>query len=90
VKNNLFRSIHHNGVHHGYGIWTILKERFHLYLDPQSRRNVYHHLHDLHELGLIPRGSSRTNANSPTTHPYTLTDNGKTCEGRFGKYLKLL
>jgi hypothetical protein len=30
-----------------------LGERFHCYLDLQSRRNVYHCLHDLTRLGLV-------------------------------------
>jgi DNA-binding PadR family transcriptional regulator len=90
TKLKILAIIHNNGVHHGYGIWTTLKERLHLYLDEQNRRNVYHHLHDLNELGLIKRGSSQTNENSPTTHPYRLTDKGKELEGKFRKYLNLL
>jgi DNA-binding PadR family transcriptional regulator len=90
TKLKILAIIHHNGVHHGYSIWKSLKENFHLYLEEQSRRNVYHHLHDLNELGLITRGSSQTNENAPTTHPYRLTDKGEELEGKFRKYLSLL
>ena len=90
TKLKILAIIHHNGVHHGYGIWTILKENFHLYLDEQSRRNVYHHLHDLNDLGLVESDSKQTNENSSTTHPYRLTNEGKKLEGKFRKYLNIL
>jgi DNA-binding PadR family transcriptional regulator len=90
TKLKILAIIHYNGTYHGYGIWTAMKERFHLYLDPQNRRNVYHHLHDLNEFGLIKRSSSQVNENSPTTHPYMLTDKGKTLAGKFRKYLNFL
>ena len=67
-----------------------MKEKFHVYLDEQSRRNVYHHLQDLHDLGLVKRGTSQTSENSPTTYPHRLTDKGKELESKFRKYLNLL
>jgi DNA-binding PadR family transcriptional regulator len=90
TKLKILAIIHHNGVHHGYGIWTTLKEKFQVYLNEQSRRNVYHHLHDLNDLGLIKKGSSQTNENSPMNHPYRLTDKGKELEDKFRKYLNPL
>ena len=90
TKLKILAIIHHNGVDHGYGIWKNLKEHFHLYLDEQSRRNVYHHLHDLNDLSLVERDSNQTRENASTTHPYRLTDRGKELEGKFRKYLDLL
>ena len=90
TKLKILAIIRYNGAHHGYGIWTTLKERFHHYLDEQDRRNVYHHLHDLNDLGLITRGLGQTNGNSSTIHPYRLTDKGRKLEGRFRRYLDVL
>jgi DNA-binding PadR family transcriptional regulator len=90
TKLKILAIIHHNGVHHGYGIWTILQEHFHLYLDEQSRRNVYHHLHDLNDLGFVKRDPDQTHENASTTHPYQLTDEGKKLEDKFRKYLDIL
>lgn len=90
TKLKILAIIHHNGASHGYSVWTTLKEKFHVYLDEQSRRNVYHHLQDLHDLGLVKRGTSQTSENSPTTYPHRLTDKGKELESKFRKYLNLL
>lgn len=89
TKIKILAIILHNGASHGYSIWTTLKERFHCYLDDQSLRNVYHHLHDLKKLGLVER-TFQTNKNPPKNHPYKLTDKGKTLEEKFRKYLEIL
>lgn len=90
MKLKILAIIQHNGVSHGYGIWTILKERFHCYLNDMSLRNVYHHLHDLKKLGLVERSLSQTNRNAPKNHPYRLTDRGKILEEKFRKYRNIL
>ena len=90
TKLKILAIIHHDGSSHGYGIWTTLRERFHCYLDLQSRRNVYHHLYDLKRLGLVERNLSQTNKNAPKNHPYKLTDKGQALEERFRRYLDIL
>jgi hypothetical protein len=38
---------------YGYNIWQSLKSNFHIYLNDNDIRNVYHHLRGLCELDLL-------------------------------------
>ncbi len=90
TKLKILAILHRDGAAHGYGIWATLKETFHIYLEEQSRRNVYHHLHDLTRLGLIERHNSPTTAPPSNNHPYRLTGKGRALETQFRRYLALL
>ncbi len=90
TKLKILAILHRDGAAHGYGIWATLKETFHIYLEEQSRRNVYHHLHDLTRLGLIEPHNGPPNAHAPNNHPYRLTVKGRALETRFRRYLTLL
>ena len=90
TKLKILAIIHNNAAHHGYGIWMTLKKRFYLYLDEQSRRNVYHHLCDLNDLGLVERASKHMNEDSSIIHSYILTNKGIKLESKFRKYMTLL
>jgi DNA-binding PadR family transcriptional regulator len=89
TKLKILAIIHHNGTAHGYDIWTTLRARFHCYLNPHSRRNVYHHLHDLEKLGLIQHEERHAIENAPKNHPYILTEKGKKLE-QVNKFLEIL
>lgn len=90
TKLKILAILHRDGASHGYGVWATLKETFHIYLEEQSRRNVYHHLADLTRLGLVERHGSPLNTNAPNNLPYRLTAKGRTLETRFRRYLALL
>lgn len=75
---------------YGYSIWTILKTRFHCYLDDDNLRNVYRHLKDLRGTGLIEKTIKQSSNNAPRRQLYSLTNNGKQLKHRFNKYLQIL
>jgi DNA-binding PadR family transcriptional regulator len=75
---------------YGYQIWTILRDRFHCYLDFQNVSNVYRHLKDLQKAGLIQKGCEQSNRNGPKTQPYTLTEKGQHMRSKFTHYLHVL
>lgn len=90
TKLKILAIIHDNGASHGYNIWMLLKARYHCYLDDACLRNVYHHLRDLKQRGLVERTLSQTNTSAPANHPYILTDRGILFEEKFKKYLNIL
>jgi len=75
---------------YGYNIWTTLKKKFHCYLDDGNIRNVYRHLKDLNEVGLIEEGTNQLAENAPKRRLYFLTNNGRLLKWKFGKYLQIL
>ena len=75
---------------YGYGIWAIMKKRFYCYLDDANLRNVYRHLKDLEEAGLIEKSTTQTRENSPERQLYLLTESGRQLKARFNKYLQKL
>jgi len=75
---------------YGYNIWTILKIKFHCYLDDRNLRNVYRHLKDLNEVGLVKRGTNQPAENAPKRQIYSLTNNGRQLKQKFNKYLQIL
>jgi DNA-binding PadR family transcriptional regulator len=75
---------------YGYSIWAVMKTRFYCYLDEGNLRNVYRHLKDLEEAGLIERSKKQTGGNSPERQLYLLTESGRQLKNRFNKYLQIL
>jgi len=76
-------------VCYGYNIWQALKEHFHTYLNDDDVRNVYHHLKDLCELGLI----NRMNVDDPDCSwrcIYNLSEKGRDIQTRFERYLNIV
>lgn len=80
----------HGTTSYGYNIWTILKKKFHCYFDDGDIRNVYRHLKDLNEVGLIKKGTNQLAENAPERRLYSLTDNGRQLKQKFSKYLEIL
>ena len=74
---------------YGYSIWTLLKKKFHCYLDDENLRNVYRHLKDLDNAGLVEKGTNQITGNAPKRQLYTLTHDGKQLKQKFDKYLQL-
>ena len=77
-------------VPYGYSIWLTMKDTFHLYLQKEDLRNVYRHLKELNKLGYIDRGETQFTKGAPGRRPYILTEEGRTLEDRFSKYLEIL
>jgi DNA-binding PadR family transcriptional regulator len=75
---------------YGYSIWTIMKKQFYCYLDDANLRNVYRHLKDLEEAGLIEKSTKQTGGNSPERQLYLPTESGRQLKKRFNKYLQIL
>lgn len=75
-------------VCYGYNIWQALKSYFHTYLNDDDVRNVYHHLKDLCELGLV----NRMNVDDPSCSwncIYALSEKGRGIQTRFDRYLEI-
>lgn len=76
---------------YGYGIWSIMKKRFYCYLDDACLRNIYRHLKDLEEAGLIEKSNKKqAGGNSPERQLYLLTESGRQLKNSFNKYLQIL
>jgi len=71
---------------HGYTIWQTLKNSFHVYLDDNDVRNVYHHLKGLSELGYL----GRREPDSTVKCCYDITEKGMQLALRYEPYLKVL
>ena len=74
---------------YGYTIWQTLKDVFHIYINNDDVRNVYHHLNDLCQLGYIQR---RDDAECLTDNRclYRITENGKAQLARYEHYNRVL
>ena len=75
---------------YGYNIWAIMKTQFHCYLEDINLRNIYRHLKDLEEAGLIKKNARQGVENAPKRQLYSLTENGRQLKNRFNKYLQIL
>jgi len=75
---------------YGYNIWKILKKKFHCYLDDRYLRNVYSHLKDLNEVGLVKKGEKQPMKDAPKRQLYSLTDKGRQLKQKFNRYLQIL
>jgi DNA-binding PadR family transcriptional regulator len=75
---------------YGYNLWMLLKEQFHLYLDDTDSRNVYHHLHDLTQRGLIEKTAVQQGEKAPNRQLITLTPQGRELAPQFATYLEIL
>ena len=53
---------------YGYSIWNSMKKRLYCYLDNANLRNVYRHLKDLEEAGLIEKSKKQTGGHSPNVN----------------------
>ena len=74
---------------YGYNIWLHLKKKFYLYMDKDDLRNVYRHLKELGNLGLVETGLVQTVNGAPPRKPYILTPKGRELKYRFDKYLRV-
>lgn len=75
---------------YGYGIWTTITKRFYSCLGEDGLRNVYHHLEDLYDMGLIKRSALKTIKGAPKRRIYRLTKKGRRLREKFEKYLEPL
>ena len=75
---------------YGYNIWAIMKTQFHCYLDQINLRNIYRHLKDLEEAGLIKKSAIQGVENAPKRQLYSITQNGRQLKKKFNKYLQIL
>jgi len=71
---------------HGYTIWQTLKSSFHVYLDDNDVRNVYHHLKGLCNLGYLERREPVVNVKCC----YDITEKGIQLVSRYEPYLRVL
>lgn len=72
---------------YGYSVWQCLKEHFHIYLNDNEVRNVYHHLNDLCDLDLIDRIKGK---DDDSRCLYELTEKGIALKWRYKTYLEIL
>jgi len=74
---------------YGYNIWQSLKDHFHIYLEDNDIRNVYHHLKGLCALGLLSREEIQT-PGAPKRCLYHLTEKGLGLRHRYTRYLEIV
>lgn len=75
---------------YGYNIWIALKRKFHCYLDDKNLRNVYRHLKDLNDVGLVKKVAYELAEKAPKRQIYSLTNEGRRLKHKFSKYLQIL
>jgi DNA-binding PadR family transcriptional regulator len=75
---------------YGYSIWKTLKKKFRCYLDDRNLRNVYRHLKDLTEVGLVKKSANQLPEKTPRRQLYILTNKGRGLKQKFEKYLQIL
>lgn len=94
TKLKILAIIFHNELQgtasYGYNIWGSLKHKFYVYMDDGDLRNVYRHLKELANLGLIERGMHQPVKGAPKRWPYSLTNKGRELKPKFDRYLKIL
>ncbi|MCW3978578.1 MAG: helix-turn-helix transcriptional regulator [Candidatus Bathyarchaeota archaeon] len=74
---------------YGYNIWQSLKELFYIYLNDCDVRNVYHHLKELCDLGLVARVEGE-GADADNRCLYRLTETGQGMRDRYTPYLEIV
>jgi DNA-binding PadR family transcriptional regulator len=72
---------------YGYNIWQDLKEYFHIYMNDNDIRNIYHHLNDLKTLGYIDK--CEYESDDPRCF-YRITSQGLEIKNRYGIYMDIL
>jgi DNA-binding PadR family transcriptional regulator len=94
TKLKILAIMYQNELHgitsYGYNIWTVLKSKFHCYLDDRYLRNVYRHLKDLNGVGLVKKGTKQPAKGAPRRQLYSLTDKGRQLKQKFSRYLQIL
>jgi DNA-binding PadR family transcriptional regulator len=75
---------------YGYDVWKVLKKVFHSYLNPGDLRNIYRHLKDLENMGMIKKGTRQTAKGVPARQTYRLTEKGRALKEKFAAYLEVL
>jgi len=80
----------HEVTSYGYNIWTTLKKKFHCYLDDRYISNIYRHLKDLNEAGLVKKETKQSVKDAPKRQLYSLTDRGRRLKQKFSRYLQIL
>ena len=86
----IYRNYVDGNESYGYNIWTLMKTKFYCYLEDINLRNIYRHLKDLEEAGLVKKSSKQGVKNAPKRQLYMITEKGKQQENRFKKYLDIL
>ncbi|MFW6110532.1 MAG: helix-turn-helix transcriptional regulator [Thermoproteota archaeon] len=86
----IYRNELNGKVSYGYAIWTTLKEELHCYLDLGNLRNVYRHLNDLLNLGLVRKSAGKSVDNAPRRQLYHLTKDGRQLKHDFKEYFHIL
>jgi len=71
---------------YGYSIWQCLKDNFHIYLNDNDIRNVYHHLNDLCALNMLVKKEEHEGSRCL----YELTKLGAKLYDRYEPYLTIL
>jgi hypothetical protein len=83
--------IHYNSENnlecYGYGIWQLLKNTFHTYLNDCDIRNVYHHLNDLCSLKYLEKNLE---PNEDNRSLYKITSDGLMIQEQYQPYLSIL
>lgn len=73
---------------YGYNIWQALKSNFHMYINDGECRNVYHHLKDLCEMGMLER--ENVQGGGSNRFIYRPTPKGLSLRERFAPYLEVV
>ena len=74
---------------YGYTIWQTLKDVFHIYINDNDVRNVYHHLNDLCQLGYIQKLNDM-NYMTDNRCLYQITENGQAQLTKYEHYKRVL
>jgi DNA-binding PadR family transcriptional regulator len=94
TKLKVMAILHHEELtgitSYGYGVWKVMKERYHSCLNEDGLRNIYHHLEDLNDLGLIRKVSIQSVKGAPKRRIYSLTEKGRDLQNKYGRYLEVL
>ena len=91
TKLKLLAILHYNEktgeFSYGYGIWKMMNQRYNCCLGEDGLRNVYHHLENLHNLGLVVKNSNHLVEGAPERHLYGLTTKGRSLHREYEQYM---
>jgi DNA-binding PadR family transcriptional regulator len=94
TKLKILAILHHNAsggiASYGYGVWKTMTTRYHTCLGDDGLRNIYHHLEDLRQRGLVTRGSHQPVKGVPPRRLYHLTEQGNRLRPKFDRYLTII
>jgi len=92
TKMKIMAIVCHNGDcgldSYGYSVWQALRSSFHTYVNDEDVQNVYHHLKDLCELGLLSKDESSEKSSNRCL--YRLTDKGQDIREKYEHYLNVI